>query len=591
MAKSITVQRKILKINSKDIRAFTEMDLISKKDKTKNISNCKWKYEIDWKKEENSENVISLGESNTLRMLDDILGDKKDIRNKYEERKKAIKLKRSRKEPEDSSYLNKTIKQIYNEIDELQFQENYIAIIFNTKADFKTINKNGLELNGKSFKRLYGTTSGVKENVVVYVCNDKLKSGKTIHEELLKRLENDYNKEVGLIPSKFEAYLSLNSSASTPVFSEFKANEILVIPDQVNEVRTKATLIGECEFDEPIVLENQDYLFELEQSDGGGIIDKSISDIWAEDLELDYTPSVFITRNSFLKGTLGTMEISEAVKRYKDEIGDVYDVWNLRKPLDERKKFDISNVKMIIPTSMLKLWRCYDGIDDYLKNCEKNKHTFSVTKTSPKKLENERTLNYQFVQSLFLDDKAIDGLTSNTIKAFHDILRDDFTKAILYSKGTATDKIAVSHSDNDCFKAMMIDKRMMDDIFVKKTIYKMMKNAIDKAKIAKIKTRGNYQMIIPDLVSFFKHSVGMTNTEGVLKEGEFYSQYWNNLGVQNVVAMRAPACTHANFRKLKFIDGVKDIDLLKHIKTAIVFNGYDATAEAISGADKQHCPS
>mgnify|MGYP000270166550 CR=1 FL=1 len=61
-------------------------------------------------------------------------------------------------------------------------------------------------------------------------------------------------------------------------------------------------------------------------------------------------------------------------------------------------------MELILTTSMLKLWDSYDNCEDYVRNCLANGYTFGIAKTCPKELEQERTLNYQFIQSYDLSD-------------------------------------------------------------------------------------------------------------------------------------------------------------------------------------------
>jgi hypothetical protein len=127
---------------------------------------------------------------------------------------------------------------------------------------------------------------------------------------------------------------------------------------------------------------------------------------------------------------------------------------------------DIRNIELVLTTNMLKLWNCYDSLNSYLKACEKNGYTFSISKICPKELENERNLNYQFLQSYNLSDEDIDKLIKPTIKEIHDVLSNDYRKTILFTKGIKlTDENAII-GDYDYIKALMIELRMINDPFV-----------------------------------------------------------------------------------------------------------------------------
>ena len=107
---------------------------------------------------------------------------------------------------------------------------DYIAIVFDKKSDFdRATGKKGVFINGKRYKRLIGTTGGVKQNTVMF-CTEE------IHKELNERLENGRKKDVPIIPAKFEAYKSLSASVSNPVT---QTDRILVIKDGTTHIEDK----------------------------------------------------------------------------------------------------------------------------------------------------------------------------------------------------------------------------------------------------------------------------------------------------------------------------------------------------------------
>ena len=50
---------------------------------------------------------------------------------------------------------------------------------------------------------------------------------------------------------------------------------------------------------------------------------------------------------------------------------------------------------------------------------------------------------------------------------------------------------------------------------------------------------GNFQVLVSDPYGFMQHVCGLEVT-GLLKEGEFYSNYWNERNIKQVDAMRSP---------------------------------------------------
>ena len=142
-----------------------------------------------------------------------------------------------------------------------------------------------------------------------------------------------------------------------------------------------------------------------------------------------------------------------------------------------------------------------------------------------------------------------------------------------------------SLQEPDFTKALMIDKRMIDDPFVRNRIYNMMSKKIKDAKVGVLKTRGNFSVISGDVYSLAQSIFGMEVT-GLLKAGEFYSEYWNERGINKVAAFRAPMTCHNNIRILRLKNTNEMRKWYKYINRCTIFNSWDTTAHALNGADK-----
>lgn len=560
MLKATRPQRHILKINSKRLRRHN------------------WKLTLTREEAFANGELIALGESQVLRMIDEMVNKKSTIANRYFKIKDHIEKLQNQ---ETSNKNKKKISKLYDKIDDLLFEKNYIMIVFNTKDDYKKAVRNGVYINNVKFKRLYGTTVGIKKNTIIFVSEN-------IHEDLYKKIENDRNPNVKIVPAKYEAYMSLCSSVSEPVGLDIlKSEEILVVHDHITKFKSDATEVKSCKGDEPIIENIEDMDMELEQSDGNGIIRPDLSEEFAKILGQDYIPSGFCIRNSFCKGMVYSFPINEwvdkiAIQKYgKNSI--VKDVWGNNR--------DVRNVKLILTTSMLKLWNAYDSMSHYLECCKKNGHEFSVTKVIPRELENERYMTYQFLQSLHLDDSQIHELVKPTIDELKDVLGGDYRKSVLYLRGKNMTDENIQLNDADFIQALMIDNRMIDDPFVKHRIYNMLQKSIDQAKVGVVKIRGNYTHIAGDIYGLAEYIFGIEGKngkvgEGLLNANEFYSNYWNKRNVKKVVAMRAPMCTHANIRILKLKNNKELSYWYRYMPNCTIFNSWDSTCESLSGCDK-----
>ena len=246
---------------------------------------------------------------------------------------------------------------------------------------------------------------------------------------------------------------------------------------------------------------------------------------------------------------------------------------------------DISTVELILTTSMLKLWNCYENLDHFLKCCAENHYTFGIAKTCPKQLENERDLNYQFIQSYNLDDEQVEDLIRPTLNDIHDVLAGDYRKAILFLKGMYLNENNVDDIDSDFVKAIMIDRRIYDDPFVRRKIYQMVRKRINDAKIGVIRVHGNYSIVSGDPYSLCQNMFGLPVT-GLLAKGEIYNHFWIEEGEDTVVCFRAPMTCHNNIRKMKVNHSDAALYWYRYMNACTIFNSWDTAAQALNGMDK-----
>ena len=129
----------------------------------------------------------------------------------------------------------------------------------------------------------------------------------------------------------------------------------------VNDCETRFTedviTINDEEDGEPVMRYEPGTEIVLDESDGYGLMLPSLAERWSQELGLDYVASGMNTRLSYEKGMVFTFDFLD----FADSIAGtriVKDAWG--------NEVDVSNVELILTTSMLKLWNCYESIDHYL---------------------------------------------------------------------------------------------------------------------------------------------------------------------------------------------------------------------------------
>lgn len=479
------------------------------------LKKAKWNLSLSLADARRNDEVISLNDSQMLRWIDELNGIADT-----DERVRDLKgeLKAIRKQPQSPE--NKTrIRKIYDEMDKYQFKKDYIHIIMDNVGDYRRAVR-GFKINGVKYVRLLGTAGGIKNSTIVFVNAD-------LADELRRRIDNGRAPKP-IVPAKLEAYRALTCSGSTPVSMP---HGILVIDDYKTRFKEDIIMLNDDGSEEPVMEYLDNYDIELDACDGYGLMCPELAARWSEELRLDYVASAANTRISFEKGMVFTFDFHEFADKVSGKY-EVVDAWG--------HSYDIRNIELVLTTSMLKLWDCYDSIEDYLTKCKENHYTFGITKVCPKELENERSTNYQFLQSLQLTDEQIDKLISPTLNEIRDVLTGDYRKALLFLRGThLNDKNVETAGEYNYFNAIMVDHRVYDDPFVRRKIYEMITKRITDAKIGVIAVHGNYSIVGGDPYALCQHMFGLPIT-GLLKAGELYNRYWWDAGAEYVACFRAP---------------------------------------------------
>lgn len=542
ISKQLVCQKYIYKIHSSRLRK------------------SRWNLTLPIDEARRNDEVISLADSQMLRWIDELNGIT-DADAKAHDIK--MNIKRLRKE-KNSPQNKRAIRQLYRDLDALQFKPDYVCLIIDKERDYYRACR-GFSINGIRYKRLLGTNGGIKNSTIVFI-------SERILQEIQRRVENGRDQSKALVTAKLEAYKALTCSASTPVSMP---RGVLIVDDAETEFCSDIIyLTDECD-GEPLMQERKGEHIKLDASDGFGLMLPSLAARWSAELGLDYIVSGVNTRFSFEKGMVFTFDFLDFAEKIAHSyiVRDAYG-----------NDVDIRNVELILTTSMVKLYDSYKSCDDYINTSISNGYTFGVAKTCPMELESERNLNYQFIQSYDLDDDDIDELIAPTMNEIRDVLGGDWRKTVLFLKGSGITEDNVERLDDDFIKALMIDRRMLDDAFVQNSIYQLIRNRINEAKVGVLKVHGNYSMISGDPYLLCQSIFGMEKT-GLLGAGEIYNRYWADCGAESLACFRAPMTCHNNIRLVHPVARDDVRYWFRYINTATIMNAWDTALAALNGAD------
>ena len=525
------------------------------------LREAKWNLTLPLSEARKNDEVISLAGSQILRWIDELNGD-----NDSEERAREIKREiKEIKRNDNTPQSKRRIRQLYGKLDEIQFKPDYVSIVIDRITDYRRLCK-GFKINGIEYMRLLGTSGGIKMSTIVFV-------SARLHDELERRINNGRDMTKKFNPAKLEAYRALTCSASIPVSWP---NGIAVVKDCMTEFYDTVIHLRNGEGDEePVMSEPREEPIKLDASDGFGMMLPSLAERWSHELGLDYIIAGANTRCSYEKGMLFTFDFLD----FAENIGNKYiitDVWG--------NEVDLRNVEIILTESMLKLWDSYSSCEEYINNSISNNYTFALTKTTPKKLEDERCLNYQFIQSFKLDDNDIDSLISMSMQEISGVLGGDWRKTLLFLNGAGMNEKNVLKLPDNYNKAIMINPEVINDPHSRENIYRQIQKRIKDAKTGVIKIHGNFSIASGDPFALCQSMFGQKVT-GLLKAGEIYNKYWSDLNTESVVVFRAPMSCHNNIRKAHPAN-YKEVNYwYRYMDACTIFNAWDTCMPALNGMD------
>lgn len=531
--------------------------------RTRRLKEEKYKINLTLSQARENNEVVRIGDSNVLEFLRRI---KKQDNYLDEVRSAEIAIKKLRKS-RNTEGNKKRLESLQYVIDKYLFVPEIVSVVFDDNRHYKHIIKNGLFINGRRFVRFFSGAGNARKSTAFFIDEE-------YYEKMDWYIENGRN-EILINQNKFNAYYALSASGGLPI----KTPRFVVVPDL--EV-TRPTMVDMVTESTGYGIDPKVEEMEIQQTfnlfDGQGICSPSFANQIAYDLELDYTPSSAIIRTAWIKGLLVTFDFHEYAKRNKIvEIVDIYGNKHLVKDLD-----------CILTQSQFKMSGGYDSLEHYKKEAEIRNFQWRVTRPSPKKDKNQVQSNYQYLQVLQLEDGDIQDLCKDTIEYFRELSGLSWEAIILFLVGSLKkEDITKQWFDrlDPLIKVLFYEPEMIADKFVLNKIKKMISKKIRESYIGVLNLRGNYSSMVSDVMALAQHAFGMEVT-GLLKEREFYSNYWNNHNVEKVAAMRSPL-THYSEVNILDLKRTKEMDYwYKYINTGVVYNIFDNSVMLHSGSDE-----
>ena len=509
--------------------------------------------------------IISLADSQMLRSIRDITGQKIDrvqLEEWWQERD-AIKKRKN------SKTNRQKIKDLQDKIYNMMYIPQYITVVMESVKDYERMFKKGFYFNGKLYKRMSCSASQARVSTVVFVDDE-------IREELRRRLDNGRDLKHPLAPSKYNAYFGLYSSAT----KEVTKPRFCIIPDYTEIQKVDVDFVVETGVDEDDIIEPRTIDVEFNRFDGSGLISPQMAEQWGKDLGEDYTPCQFCIRCAFTKGMVNEFDFIEWCKEENGGNYIIKDIYG--------KERDLREIDVILTEGMSKLHDSWDSQESYEEDCEKNGIIWGVTKYAPKKDKEVLWTNYQFIQTLNLDEDMVHALCQDTVDYIQGVSYDNvyYTLLFLLGENLNSDSIErfMESSDNYWLKCLILNHNLLNDKYSKEKIRDFIVRKIELACLGKLLTRGNFECIVPDSFAFMQHCTGQKVT-GILPAGHMYCNYWNERNVTKVDTMRSPL-THFSEHYVVDLDKNELTEKwFKYSYSGFIVNCHDEHTMHWSGSD------
>ena len=483
---------------------------------------------------------------------------------------------RLRKKYIDISVNADEAKRIQDKINRMLFNPDYVTVVMDNLKQYDYLYYNGFFINGEKYKRLSCGAGQARVSTVVFGNEKNI-------PEIKEKLNNGRNLNKKFSPSKFNAYFGLYGSAT----KEVSEPKFIVVKDYENTTSFMANYVIENGWGvDDTIIQKEIKDTPMNRTDGMGLISYRQAAKWANEMGLDYVPSQFCIRQSYLKGMVCVFPIHEFCEEVN---GGNYLVDTIYKDKDGNYiKADLRDYDLIISESQFKLWDSFDSIDTYINNCHKNKLDWRVALVSPKEAKRMLKLNYQFIQTLNLNKEDIEKLAEQFVEWITKVSYDDAYYMLLFLLGVNNDTEKInnflSSSEVYWIKALIANNNVKNDKYIRTKVRELIKKKIENGCKGDIYVDGNFQVIVSDPYGFMQHVCGLPVT-GLLKEGKSYSNYWNERGVTQVDAMRSPLTYMSEHVILDLQKDEETEKWYRYCKLGIILNYHGHETFNFAGSD------
>lgn len=393
------------------------------------------------------------------------------------------------------------------------------------------------------------------------------------------------NANGGMNVGKYLSYNALSLSSSVKPQTVIDIDRCIVVEGLETVVTDKVKYIdirrddnGQCYVNDT-PKEYQTKRISIEHTDGAGMFIPG---------EL---PSSCQIRGGYIKGAMFPFDF----RLFTHEVSHnsiLVDPWGTPHDVEEE------DIRYIITTSQLKMWKQYNSWEEYKKKFKENNLELSINSYANPPKE-EVTFSYQFLQTLpyntnitELCKPAIEDLTK--LKTDFDYMKsqlgltldevtDDDTDEEIKEQKSQTVDTNVERANYYIAKALDIYPPLIHDKHIMNKVQSLFKAKKRAYMGGKLPMRGYYSYVAPDMYAFCEYLfMGNTNPQGLVPENYVYNKYYSGCeDVEEVLCLRSPHLSRYEYPRRKLISSDECNKWFGYMESDTVVSCHDLISKSL----------
>ena len=337
-------------------------------------------------------NIVSIGDNIIFQQIRYLHGDHRDHKELFayvQKLRSSMHYYKKQGQYTEARILNSKINQV------LFVPDIVNVFVDGAKSDFHKFRTKGFDFNGSHYLYLCSGAGQIRRNTATFIKAE-------YHDQIVKTVNCGLEEKTStFVLAKYSAYFALAFSSILWV----RTPRVCVVKDFFRTLPEEPVDFICRDDDDKAYIEERIMDLELNCADGQGLISPEFAELWAQDMELPFTPCSFVARSCFIKGNLATFDFQEYA--HVHGINTIRDRWG--------KEYNIDEIDVILSESQFKTAQYYNSWQEYLNFAESGNIHWGVARYNKHFDEDYVLANYQYIQALTLSKEEVKKLIQPTV--------------------------------------------------------------------------------------------------------------------------------------------------------------------------------